>query len=503
MNNTVNTILGNLGSFWSRSVGDSGPVRSTLNATLSQFDQIVLDAAEAVAVVSRFEVPIYKTELWKKVEVKVSEITRYENQFKYSGEVSYNGQIVYGQSKEIGGYKVSLASVETVPGELRLIGGVVNRPVAPTVSLEPGDYSVSNGYITFTQDPTTLGFTNSSVFNPTTGEDEPTLIFWLYNSSADFNRVYNHFGYVVGLYSAQSSENYKTLVNAVFDSLIKGSNLESFKTAAACIFGVQVVGTDGEVVKTITTDPVTLELVINTDKSTYHMPVGSTASVEVDDIVYAGDSLINQFKVVEGDDLLTFDPDGFGVELYDPKYSGPIVFENIEVPLLTVSTDTKVRVEFSLGGEPSDIRLFWENVRTQEDASGVSLANRLSLDKITGEPLPNQLPESVNPAKLVIRRILRDNLVILKADQEVRSTITNTEFIPRLRDLLHPHTMLLFQLSAGGLLDTKVVTTAGPVDPDPEVDASTNLITLRVPDGTSDSYNLSSILNFAEISLVN
>jgi len=493
MNTVANTILGNLGSFWERSVGDDGTARTLLDATISQNEQIVLDAAEAVAVVSRFEIPIYKTELWRKVEVRVSEITREQVSFVYQGEVSYNGQVVYGQAKELGTYKVKIGSSQSGSQEsIKEVGGVVNRPIAPTVSLESTtDYTVSGGYIYFIEDPTTLGFTNSSIYNATTGEDEPTIVFWLYNSSSDFNRVYNHFGYVIGMYSAESTENYKNLVNAIFDTLLKGSNLESFKTAAACILGVPVVSGAQEVVATIGTDVSTLETVITTDLNTYTFPVGSTANVAVGDTVYSGDSLIEEFQVVDGDRLLTFEPEGFGVELRNPAYSGPLIFENADVALTTVATDTKVRVEFSIGGDSSDIALFWSNVRAWEDTTGVSLANLLSLDDITGEPLPNQLPATINPAKLVIREILRDNLVILKADQEVRTTITSTEFIPKLRDILHPHTMLLFQLSAGGLADTK------------EVDASSDLTPLTVPDGTSDNYSLSSISTYAEISLVN
>ena len=63
---------------------------------------------------------------------------------------------------------------------------------------------------------------------------------WVYRGQFDWHTTYEQFGYVLGLHAAQSSQQYKDLVNAVFDALVEGTTARAVQAALSAIADVPI-----------------------------------------------------------------------------------------------------------------------------------------------------------------------------------------------------------------------------------------------------------------------
>lgn len=434
-------LLSNLGSFWTEVFSNDNETLDYVRGTNSMNDQTLLDAANAIATVSRFEIPIFRHRYWNRIVIANSQLVLTNKVFYSLGEAGLalgDDELVLGKQKTADVWLVDL------PANVSVIANIVDRPVSPTVVLTKGidfDVDLTTRQIVFYKDPSTLGFAISSI--DVDGSPEPGVTFWLFNSEEDLKYVYNQFGFVVSLYAQQSTENYKALINAAFDNLIRSSNILSLRTALASLCGMRTVQRQTETVELINVEHGRLQII--TDYDVYDFEPNAQPSVAVGDVVHAGDIMVDSIQFYENEEAanapitaLALDP-----ELFNLSLSGNIIFSNQTLDT-TYSTDSSgfAILQFPIGGEAADITKFWNNATVVGKATGNSVAQAVRLDSNTGQPNANQVPSTINPMQFLINHVLKANLTLVVLKVSEVSFISGFGSLVLLRRFIPPHVAL-------------------------------------------------------------
>jgi len=429
-------LIAQIGSFWLNFY--EGPeLKAGASASLNIAEQKYIDALNIVASVSRFEIPVFRQNLWSVLNVAEIDLNNDSRDPIRFGEFNF-GDIVWDQFREAFVWRVPL------PDNGANVQNLINSPVDPDVILTNGvDFTVQDGFIVFQKNPFDYGFTVDYVINTDTGAQERFLKIWAYNGAEDLQYVYQHFGWAVRLFSSESTENYKTVVNAFWDNLIKGSNTLSLRETLAAVTNVPSAKTTGETVVDIYTEYE--QLVILTDQNVYHYPEGSTSIVGIGDRLIRGDYLVDTIEIFEDSSSIDV-ADLQGIAVSGLYSSGPLVFGNKDEPLTVwVDDDGHVVAEFPVGGAPEDVISFWENVYLNGKSTGLSVAQSLRLLPGEGEPALNILPDTVNPLQYLREHILSASTVIIKVDFNLVSFEPFLELM-NLRVIIPAHVGLVYSL---------------------------------------------------------
>ncbi len=409
-----------LGSFWSTSFTDESEVLPSLLYARAQRDmQSHLNLLELVASMSRFNVPVFHQENWKPFIIRESDMNRTPlNYVRYVGDSENNytsdGSIVYGGMSVTDGFSWS------IPPELVGAKSILNRITRTSKTLTDGlDFSINTetGTITFVENPFLSDLT--LIVNILEGNEvvDREAVFWLYRGEYDLGHVFNQFGYAVGLF-AESSQNYKDLVNAVFDALVEGTSVRAVQQAWSAICDVPLAR-GSETVEIIFTMAESQAVV--TDQNVYNFSSTANIIVAVGDMLKAGDPLtdalqffdLNRGEIPESVTSLCVGPG-----LLTSGYFADLVFENKLVPLIVEEdVDGYTKVSFELGGLITDAEKFWDDIHTAGVAKEQTMAMLLDTrSEPTTQPTALALPAQINPLRFLIQNVLRNNtyLVSLK-----------------------------------------------------------------------------------------
>jgi len=436
--NYASNFLANLGTFWSVHFAAQDQLLAITKAGLFEQEQAQLNSLDALSTISRFDVPVFHKQLWSKLQITASASAETSLVLHSYDETTneYGGGIVYGQSTQGRTWKIP------VPANLKKVGCIVDRPVDPTVWLVPGvDFilDTTNHVIELLKDPFLQ-------FTPTAGVDEELSVsMWLFGSDMDLHDAYNQFGFVFNTYAASSSDLYRDLVNAIWDTHIKGSHAAAFRAALGALVGVPVVkGT--ELVESIIERTDRLQVI--TDANVYEFKLGNTATVAVGDTVNVGDFLTDAVVMLEGqaleDDLAL---PGVVVDnsalLNSIGAKGTLTFVNYDVDVTyTVDADVHTLARFPIGGRAADVDAFWDYVHVTGKAAGNSMAMALRTSPGTGEPHINDLPLTINPMRFLLG-VLKHNAVFVVLKAHLLNVVDNGRSLYMLRKLLPAHVSLL------------------------------------------------------------
>lgn len=411
-------MLHMLGTWWRRWFGDAQQLRALYDGTgLSEYETY-LQFLDAVACLSRFDVPIFHTRNWYYLTLLQSEM-RTTSALLYGTEgLVYENKDVpaYGFSGQIDGYAF------TAPTDLAEIPSMMNRVIDPSlVLLNERDYTLRDGSIFFNDNPFENPLIPARNILDSNGEVvDRQLAMWLHLSEWDLDYVYRHFGYVLSIWM-QSSEYYKAFINALWDNMVLGSTRAAFVNAWEAMTGVQFAEGD-EVVTFIETFSDRKQ--VATDKNVYTYSLNSEVIVQEGDELRAGQPIVDTVLIVEPNEFAEW-PQVIGTSLGNDfltgRYRAPITFQNRDVPIeyLGVFPDGKVRIEFSVSGNPADVADFWANVHRNEHATGVSLAELLDTRGNKTTVVPEwALPETINPFTFAMDNLLSNNIyaVIVKPE---------------------------------------------------------------------------------------
>jgi hypothetical protein len=449
-------LLALLGSFWARLYGGRDLLRSILFARAQEERQTQQDYAEMVQALSRFTTPVYHRDNWYQLTILQSEMNsqpaRYGEGYVYGNQP--DGELVrYGQPVSRRDYVVP------VPEELRQVLLITDRVTSPSVSMFVGvDFVLESGRIRFAENP----FENENlVQEPVYTGSEVTdwsISVWLNQSDWDWRYLYRHFGYLLG-YEKRSSLSYRDFINAVLDGWVEGTSRRHLEAIFAAILGSPVAAGD-ETVEQVLTDR--NHLLVISDKTVYAFAKSATAVVAVGDTLTAGQQLtdtVTFYEFTRGETIdlsqLTLD-----TQFLLPGYASGLSFPNEEVPLVVEEdVDGKTKVSFQIGGMPTDVDQFFDQLHSRAAELGQStLAELLDVrgDGQTQQPTAASLPATINPCQFLINNVLRYNFaaVRLKLSADTAQAAQDLQLLDArvLRRLIPPWQALLvlIELDAGG-----------------------------------------------------
>lgn len=418
-----------------------------------QTEQITQESVDSV---SRFQIPVYHTDLWFQLVIRESDLNNDELTVAKYGDGRYFGAdpntgltFQYGVPSQLAGYAFA------TPENLIAAPAIFNRLGDPSLSLLPGlDFTISRdpARITFRKNP----FDNELISRRNIYRGDQVVdreaALWVQRARVDQGHIFAHFGYVLGLH-LPSSHSYRDLVNGLWDGIVQGGHHLAVTAALAAIADVAVVRNEEETVVDIATD--SRHLLIVTDAHVYRYNKSASAVVAVGDVVHSGDQLVGAVTIHEFNrgevpaDLLAVTLDrGYLTEAY---YDG-ITFYNKKVPLVVDTSDVFTRVSFELGGWPGDVDQFWELFHSRGVTAGQTLAHLLDTrtNKV-GEPVASNLPAAINPLQFLIENVLRNNAFVIK----LRPRQFGPQALPlwtinQLRRIVPPHTgyIVVVQLDA-------------------------------------------------------
>lgn len=449
-----------MGSFWVDVYENANDLTAITTADLSENEQTYLASLETIAAVSRFTVPIFKKENWASLKVDATLITK-----ALADENLYGGGALYGTDINYGEFNTKELWYIPIPTTLKQVGQIIDRPAMPSIIWTVGiDFymDTANSRLVCVRDPTIAGFPAVSSVD----EDDvasQTINFWLFNADYDLNYAYEQFGYVLGMAADQSSELYRELLNAFFDTLAKGSTTTAVRAAIGATIGVPIVKETEEIVEVIVDEPRRFQVI--TDKNVYDYIAGSTAAVSVGDIVRRGDYLTTAVVFIEGDQLQLPQTGLLGIAirpaLLKVDISSSIYFANQDMPTtFSQDGDGHSVVTFPLVANPADELIYWNAVTAAGKASGNSVAKAIRLDTGSGEPLAAAIPPTINPMEFVFNYAFTGNMAIVVVDGAQLTANPDMLSMGRVRRLLPGHVNLLFstKLTGSGAYDLDTLT---------------------------------------------
>lgn len=403
-------LISLLGSFWARTYTGIDQIHSHVDATAYAVAQSHRNLLEAVAALSRYDVPLFHEELLYPIVLRRSELnTALTNTVSFDREKGrFDGELVFDAAVDNELFSFPL------PDNFVGAANLFNKITFPTVSLAADiDFTVDRAKqaLVFVANP----FENPGVIKRaiTTGavqDEEITL--WAFCGKFDYEYVFNQFAYVLGI-KLRTSQNYKDLINTIFSGLIDGGiTAKNLDAAISAICGIPVVAEAQEVVEVVEYDADGLLIV--TDKTAYKFHEDAIPAVGVGSVVRAGDYLVRGFEINEffvGNTYLRENDDPvdrpevtklLATNIYEtiaaenddellvgtepvcpPKkdlmalaldnsflstcFYGDLVFENKVVPLI-VDEDHPTGytfVRFELGGFPADVERFFQEVHAR------------------------------------------------------------------------------------------------------------------------------------------
>ena len=407
-------LISLLGSFWARTYTGIDQIHSYADATAYTVAQSHRNLLEIVAALSRHDVPLFHEETLTPVVIRKSQLnSAATNTERFDkNKESFSGQLLF--DRPVFGDLFLFP----LPPTFRGANNLFNKITYPTVSLASNiEFAVdtTRNALVFTSNPfDNPGFVRRAVDENGMLDEEITM--WAFCGKFDYEYVFNQFAYALGIH-LRTSQNYKDLVNAIFDGLVAGGlTAKALDTAIAAICGVPVVMDQNEVVEVVEYDAAGLLIV--TDKNVYKFHEDAVPAVAVGSVVRAGDYLVRGFEINEffvgntylrenedpvdrpettkllatniyetiaaenDDDLLVSVASDCPVRkdlaalaldnsFLSTCFFGDLVFENKVVPLVVDAAHPSgyTFVSFELGGFPADLERFFQEVHERGIAS--------------------------------------------------------------------------------------------------------------------------------------
>jgi hypothetical protein len=468
-------LLGVLGTFWSRTYEAIDQLATYTAAAADVVAQTELNLLEAVAALSRYEIPIFHTENWYPLVLKKSQLNKTAaDAYRFDA-----GGLVFDSGPAITFDGLASRDFFAFPAPKDFVGAgqIFDRLLFPQFALIGGvDFIVdsANSAIIFTTDP----FEQETVIRrPVYSGDalvDEEITIWAFKAKFDYQYLFRQFAYAVNV-QIGSSENAKQLVNAVITGLLTGGASDSaIDLALSAILDVPLVKENNETVEVITID--NNGLIIATSKNVYRFAADAVPVVVIGQTLNAGDALTDAFKFIDLNRGVL--PDDLTALALDSGYTsgcfyGDLIFENRDVPLVVdvIHPSGYTYVSFPVAGFPPDVRRFFDELHargiesiptTPAECDKTGANRRLGtlahiLDRRNnpvGEPQPDDLPTTINPLKLLAENVLRNNTAIVTIRvAELGKNHLGLYNIRHIRQLLPPYAALFFVYQLTGKND--------------------------------------------------
>ena len=447
-------LLDYLGSHWSSFYGGAGSVLSLLKAQAASRRQQVVQAEETFRAISRHTIDPYLLECFTPLQFRESAVNNAEVAALYYGQAGIKYGPNNGITYQYGTPTTQQNFLVAVPdAAISDIPTISESPVVSKTALISGfDFHIDGDVIVFRNNPFLIPEARIDDIYDSQGQVvDREITLWGLNARKNENSVFRHFGFITRTRPSKNQEQYKQIVNAVLDSMVMGTSIESLSNAVQSITGVPFAR-GSEVVREIKTRGEITR--VFTDKNAYAFHSNSTISCSVGDTLYPGQEISDAVRIYDLRNRVTpANLPGIPVEpgvIKVPSISGSLFFENKlhPVEVLTRSGVTEARIK--VFGNAADVEQFWDYVHEQGVSSGKTFGKYLSGQKnLDVEPSADNLPAEINPAKFLIENFLFSNFIII----HVKSTsLFSGSFQPgwfaSLRQITPPFTGVLIYVEA-------------------------------------------------------
>jgi hypothetical protein len=468
-----NTLTEWLGYFWTRTYENPDFSRSVQQGQGLMAAQLYLNYLESLNIRDRNGVPVFHRERWKPVILRRSQ----------AGTGSASLLRIGMDPTPVIGPQVS---PEFMPNTTFTIGGtaayldVISYPITgitdiatcladnialpATVLVRDTDFIIRENTLFFlrVRDPFTLDFPKRIFLNEN-GEQDEEIILWAADAMIDLDYIYNYIGYVMGVL-ADSSEYYRTLLNALWDTYNDGTPMGLLYSAIGAILGEPTIIHATETVERIIEEP-DVRLVV-TDRHVYRtVPAAPLRdSVVPGAVLNSGEFLTQTVRVYE-----TLDPmklaavSEYGARLrtdvssmfFDRRlFRAPLQFgigadwELSDITRVGLDANGNPKLQFQLYGDPDDIRVFWETFWDYCEQHNLSSETCFSgyIDDIVS-PVDGAVYGRVAPMEFFMRYFLKTNMFIIVVDR-VNLAVTSLDRNPiglltLLRDVIPAHVLMI------------------------------------------------------------
>lgn len=383
-----------LGTFWSTTYTGKDQVRSYAETTAQSVAQSFQNLMEAVAALSRVDVPLFHIENWLPIVIRKSQ----RNQSSASlVRFDRNAAAFDDKTKQFDVPAVDAFFEYPAPLKLVSIASIFNRLVFPTIALaDKIDFFVDDarGALVFVNDPfESPEFLRRGIYDKGKLVDEE-ITLWAFKGAFDYEYVFTQFAYALGV-RMKTSQGFKELTNAIFDGLVDGgASAQALDLAVSAICGIPLTLDDQEIVEVMRRDA--RGMFIATDKNVYRFQEDAAPVVAVGDVLRAGSRLVDAFSVEEllhGEVSSNISALALDGGYLSACFYGDLIFENKAVPL---EVDTEhpsgyTFVKFGVGGFPLDVQKFFDEIH----ARGIALVeaeNDTCFDNPVRYPTRLELP---------------------------------------------------------------------------------------------------------------
>jgi len=460
-----------LGSFWSEIYENPDFVEYIQGARALRISQLYLDLLENLKLEDRENAPVFHRERWHPIILRKSKRnTGSKGMFKLVSD----GTIVYGEQTNeaypdctritLGGVDANYRNMVVYPLDegsssmLDVLTCLSNNIADATVVMSKGTgFVILDGAIAIAEELDPFEgekadeFPKFEVVADDPADNDVETVLWASDAMFDRNFLYTALGYAMRL-PARSSEVYKKVVNAAWNTVASGCTPLLLKSLMACICGIPTVKEDGEVVdRVIRDDDETLHVV--TDRNVYTFPSTKIAPGEDDPV--GEERYVNYTElrkdVVKGARLKRFDTLDKAIRVYPcvsdvdriANYSEfvsdfeefvadvPVVdlppalfrteleggfsvgWEEQEVVCVGFDKNGNPKLRFHLEGSEMDEDLFWNDTWANYEEAGVSMESCLQgieYDKIFA---PGKVCGRISPMKFFMHNLIGANTLII------------------------------------------------------------------------------------------
>lgn len=439
--NSASILLSNLGSHWYSFFDNVDQAEKVFEVLVRLFNQVGITTQEALYTLSLHKAPVLNQVDYKKVTAKRSEVVAWSNRYyTYSDGLNF-GDIVFNQEK--------VADLSFVLDIENIIDPsfLVDKPLNNTKTLVKGfDFEYSDGKLVFYEDP----FLVFPVKFDETGEKY--CEFYIKTSYEDRRNIQKSFGDLVGLSPDASSEYYKELMLAVWESLVNSTTQSTIRRCIAALIGTPLVRASEELVEDVI-DNENSKIVV-TDKFTYYLHPKSNITVEIGQKLTEGDTLCDSLLFFDNFSDISPDFPGVVVEKAIGAPEGGLFFVNRNVPVTKTTKNGKIRCQFQVSNNKKLNSSFWSAVHAKEDETGQYISpvfrrdGRFDLNAAFEQDLVNE----INPTKFFIDFMLDAGFLAAVINQKTIQGPVSQFNLKFLRTILPPNVFLAFVIN----LDTVV-----------------------------------------------
>ena len=433
-------LTGLLGTFWADTYQGDAVSNAVLAARALLEQQVVEDFDALLNSISRYTVPVFRTEAWQLLTFRESEV----NTFRVLPS-RYGTARNYGDSLHYGDAAASTLFAVPCPADLKDCRLIFNRLTEPSLVWAAGiDFTLpAEGVLAFRENPFNDPLVPvQSIFRDGQQVDREAGL-WLFRGKFDDERVWRQFGYSLRVH-LQSSVAYRNLVNAILDAGRDGTTQKTLQTVLATLTGIPLADAD-ETVEMVEQDARALR--IATDQNFYSFPLGSAALVKPGDQLVPGQAMVDTVQLYEpGQGEPPFTSLTIGPGLLADGYYGELTFPDEDVAIAVTTESGRSKVSWQLGGFPGDVEHFWDDVHQKGIQAGKTLAQLLDRrSNPVGEPSAASLPPSISPLRFLLDNYLRYHAFVVKIKvNRLGTAAVGLWAASLLRHIVPPEKVLLF-----------------------------------------------------------